>query len=842
MKVKERDYSSFSHEAQTSITSAIKMAVDMKHEFLTVEHLAYVLFKWNPDIVIPAKKFGKGIYRRILINLEHQVAMVDVNPDSSRLELEESSNYAFLMESLIAEKSDGERMPISSCGLLNTIMSLNPMQCVSTMLIEKTAGEDCNDFIISITEYNEKSEADELLGIMSNLVDIKNKLEKDIEKMQRESDDRVEVDDTHEGAGKENKSSEGVGVESFIRKIGIGKVTNGKIESIFELPINVTSQGGMPNISFDMASAPMEEDEESPMQDTHQMSKGKPKTYLRDKEVKAVFRVMLRKEKHNVFLVGEPGVGKSQMAYAIEEFLHSSYLAPQIFKDATMHTVDMAYIVTGAQFRNDLERRLSHLFEDFKEDETHHIFFLDDIYQVIHSQHPGGDSIDILLLLQPYMRMSNMHFIATMTYEEYNKISSASHIVNSYFQMVEIPEPSKEDTNVIVSNLIRSYSRYHKVAFSNQVIGLAIDLASKHIGSSFFPSKALDILDEAAALTVLEQDRYAISKPKVTEQTIRRIISIKTRRSEQAIDVAERSNINKYANLKSDLQKKIYGQDSALEEVVSSVLMGYAGLEDETKPLASLFFVGPTGVGKTEVAKVLAEQLDVPLIRFDMSEFSEKHTVAKLIGSPAGYIGYDEGGILVNAVRKSPSAVLLFDEIEKAHPDIYNILLQVMDYALLTDSKGVKASFRNTIIIFTSNAGAQYAHQASLGFGNRTTEGQAMMSEVKKIFKPEFINRLTRIVAFNNMDERMASLILEGRLSVLQTKVSQRNVTVDFTEEAKQWLLKKGFSAEYGAREMDRVINTHVKSVLSRELLFGVLSKKKAKGQFVVEDDNLVLR
>ena len=389
------------------------------------------------------------------------------------------------------------------------------------------------------------------------------------------------------------------------------------------------------------------------------------------------------------------------------------------------------------------------------------------------------------------------------------------------FQQIDIAEPSVDDAIRIVEGLRPSYEKFHGVKYAAGVVEFAVRSAAKHIRDRFLPDKAIDLIDEAGAYRethpITTQKRQTVDRRLVTD-ILARVCKI------DAEALKEQSN-DALRTLESDIKKEIFGQDEAVARVVEAVQMSKAGLADDTKPMASLLFVGPTGVGKTEVARVLSERMGMKLVRFDMSEYAEKHAVAKLIGSPAGYVGYEDGGLLTAAVRKTPNCVLLFDEIEKAHPDIFNIFLQMMDYAALTDNHGERADFRNAVIIMTSNAGAQYASRASIGFTGSVSRGDAMLTTVKKTFKPEFINRLTDIVVFHDMSRQMASLILDKKLAQLQTKLSAKNVTLRLSTEARELLLTKGFTPEYGARELDRVIGSMLKPLLMREILFGKLKK-----------------
>ena len=465
------------------------------------------------------------------------------------------------------------------------------------------------------------------------------------------------------------------------------------------------------------------------------------------------------------------------------------------------------------------------------------ILYIDEMHNLVGAGRSGGDaSLDASNMLKPYLEGGRIRFIGSTTYDEYNRYMAKSKSLVRRFQQIDIAEPSEDDAVKILDGLKKGYETFHGVKYAAGTMEYAVHQTARHITDRFLPDKAIDLIDEAGAYREthpLKQKRQTVDRRLIAD-ILAKMCKI------DAAALREQGNAS-LATLEADIRSEIFGQDKAVQEVVQAVQMAKAGLADEGKPMASLLFVGPTGVGKTEVARVLSARLGVKLVRFDMSEYAEKHAVSKLIGAPAGYVGYDDGGLLTDAVRKNPNCVLLFDEIEKAHPDIYNTFLQIMDYASLTDNRGQKADFRNVILIMTSNAGAQYASRASVGFGGSVSRGEAMLATVKKTFKPEFINRLTDIVVFRDMDRAMASLVLDKSLARLRSKLAQKGVQLTVADDLREWLLSRGFTKEYGARELDRVVNSTLKPLLMREILFGRLQRggnveaKLKDGEVVVE-------
>lgn len=551
-------------------------------------------------------------------------------------------------------------------------------------------------------------------------------------------------------------------------------------------------------------------------------------------ELERTIQILCRKDKNNVLHIGEPGVGKTALAYGLAQKIRKEQV-PEPLRGAVLYAMDLGGLLAGTQYRGDFEKRLKEIMNGLSKEERP-ILYLDEIHNIVGAGAVNGGSLDVANLLKPYLAAGHIRFIGATTYEEYKKHFSSNRSLVRRFQNVEIREPSREEAVEILKGLKNGYERFHGVRYSSGVLEHAVEQSSRYVNERFLPDKAIDLIDEAGAyrrLHPLEQKIQTVSKALVDE-VLSKTCNIPAR-------TVEKGEAEKLARLEKCIKKQIFGQEEAVEQVTNAVKFSRAGLNEEHKPVASFLFVGATGVGKTELAKVLSRELGIAFLRFDMSEYAEKHTVAKLIGAPAGYVGYEEGGILTEEIRKHPHAVLLLDEIEKAHPDIFNVLLQVMDYATLTDNQGRKADFRNIILIMTSNAGAGQVGKSRIGFGSEEMNMDALTDAVKRTFQPEFRNRLSRIVLFRSMDDRMAEKITDKKLRELSEKLAVKKVELTVADEAAEYVRKAGITKEYGAREIDRIISGQIKPLLADLLLFGRL-KKGGKCTLELKDGKLVVR
>lgn len=524
-------------------------------------------------------------------------------------------------------------------------------------------------------------------------------------------------------------------------------------------------------------------------------------------------QILCRRTKNNPIHVGEVGVGKTAITLGLAKLIVEKKV-PEKLKNAEIFSLDVGSLLAGTRYRGDFEERMKVLLDEIMTRENP-IVYIDEIHTIVGSGALEGGSLDGASLIKSYLLEGKIKFIGATTYDEYKKYFEKDKGLSRRFQIIDVKEPSKDEAVKILEGLKKNFEDYHNVKYTNRALVSAVNLSSKYINDRYLPDKAIDIIDEAGAyMSMVRKDRRT---KKIDEGIIEKIIAKMCNIPKETV---EGNEVQSLKNLEATMKKNIFGQDTAIENVVRCIKMSRAGLNDENKPVASMLFVGPTGVGKTEIAKVLANSLGIEFVRFDMSEYGEKHAASKLIGSPPGYVGYEEGGLLTDTIRKKPNCVLLLDEVEKAHRDILNVLLQIMDYATLTDNKGRKADFKNVIIIMTSNAGARYVGKNFVGFLDREVKKDVINEEVKKFFSPEFRNRLDKIIVFNDIDKDMSINIVKKQLAIFNERLKNKNINVTFRESVIEYIADTGTSKEFGAREILRVINTQLKPLLVDKILF----------------------
>ena len=552
----------------------------------------------------------------------------------------------------------------------------------------------------------------------------------------------------------------------------------------------------------------------------------------RDNELERALQVLSRRRKNNPLFVGEAGVGKTAIAEGLANLIVNEEV-PEFLSNATIYSLDMGALLAGTKYRGDFEKRFKALLKDLETDENA-ILFIDEIHTIIGAGAASGGMLDASNLLKPLLSAGKLRCMGSTTYQEYQSVFEKDRALARRFQKIDIIEPSVEDTTKILQGLKEKYELHHGIRYTNAALRAAAQLSAKYINERFLPDKAIDVIDEAGA----KQQLVTASKRKktISNTDIENIVAKMARIPEKSVSSTEKDSLKM---LERNLKLVVFGQDQAIEELSSVIRLSRAGLADDEKPVGSFLFAGPTGVGKTEVTKQLAKILGVELLRFDMSEYMEKHAVSRLIGAPPGYVGYEQGGLLTDAVLKHPHAVVLLDEIEKAHEDVYNILLQVMDHGTLTDNNGRKADFRNIILVLTTNAGVQETVRQSIGFKQQDHSSDAM-NEINKIFSPEFRNRLDNIVWFNHLDTDVIQQVVDKFIVELQAKLDEKGVSLELTRDAKKWLAEHGYDKAMGARPMSRLIQEQLKKELANELLFGEL-KNGGVAKVGVKKDKLVL-
>ena len=535
----------------------------------------------------------------------------------------------------------------------------------------------------------------------------------------------------------------------------------------------------------------------------------------RKKEIERLIQILSRRNKNNPLLVGESGVGKTAIAEGLA-YLISKNDVPSIIQNTVVYSLDIAALIAGTKYRGDFEKRLKGVLS-FLEKQENPILFIDEIHTIIGAGSASGGSLDVSNLLKPALGKGEIRCIGSTTFQEYRGIFNQNQALSRRFQKIDVIEPNEDECEEILNGIKDIYEEYHDVEYTNESIKSAIELSSKYINDRFLPDKAIDLIDETGAL--LNINRKNSKTIKVSKNDIEITVSKITKIPEQSISSNDKKNLK---NIKENLKRVIFGQDKAVETLSNAIKLSRVGLRDDNKTIGSFLFTGPTGVGKTEISKQLSEILGIDLVRFDMSEYMERHTVSRLIGAPPGYVGFDQGGLLTEAIVKSPHCVLLLDEIEKAHPDIFNILLQVMDAGQLTDNNGRKSDFRNVILIMTTNIGAELLSKRNIGFAEASNESDAMQS-LNRLFSPEFRNRLDETIQFNYLDKTVILSIVDKFLTKLQAQLDKRNVEIVVSKKVIDWIAKNGYDKEMGARPMERFISQNIKKPLVDKLLFGNL-------------------
>lgn len=563
----------------------------------------------------------------------------------------------------------------------------------------------------------------------------------------------------------------------------------------------------------------------------------------RQTELERVIQTLCRRRKNNPLLVGEAGVGKTAIAEGLAQRIHAGQV-PDLLAGAVVYSLDLGSLLAGTKFRGDFEQRMKKILQSLetKSDRGEFpILFIDEIHNMIGAGAVNGGTLDAANLLKPLLARGALRCIGSTTFAEYRSVFSKDQALARRFQKIDVVEPSLEEAILILNGLKPQFETHHEVRYSPEAIRAAVELSAKHLPDRFLPDKAIDVIDEVGARTRLKRkaDHQAGEIIDINKEQIEEMVAQMARIPSKTLQVNQKDRIK---GLDQSLKLTIYGQDHAIDKIVSAIRLARSGLRTGEKPVGSFLFCGPTGVGKTELSKQLAQQLGIPFLRFDMSEYMEKHTVSRLIGAPPGYVGFEQPGMLTEAVTKSPHAVVLLDEVEKAHSDVWNILLQVMDHGFLTDSTGKKADFRNVILILTSNVGAREMERRSLGFAE-TSASDVAQKEVERTFSPEFRNRLDSVIYFNPLDPRTMEQVVSKQLVELENQLLQKGVDIEFEADVREWLGKKGYDKRMGARPLGRVIQDELKRPLSEEILFGRLEHgglvrvivKDDKPYFVIE-------
>jgi ATP-dependent Clp protease ATP-binding subunit ClpA len=765
-------------ELQAILNAAYQEAKQRNHEYLTPEHVLYAALHFD--------------YPRDV------VAECGVDPDGIRTQLD-----THLKEKVpVVEGAD----PLQSLGFQNVIER-------AVFHTEAASKEevDIGDIIVSIFDEDESFGAYYLRKAGLQRIDLLQIISHGVSSAERqEGEEDYEVEDDEELLDEEEAATDFGEAEEAEEPTEQGE-KRGKKDALAKFTTDLTELA----------------------------EQGKLEPLIgREDILERTVQVLCRRLKNNPVHLGDPGVGKTAITEGLAQRIADGTV-PSVLKGYRVLALDMGGMLAGTRYRGDFEERMKQVIKALeKRDDV--ILFIDEIHTVVGAGAVAGGSMDASNMLKPALSSGRIRCVGSTTYEEYKKYFEKDRALSRRFQKIEVAEPTEDETVEILKGLRDKYEEYHNVTYTDEALESAVHLSHLYITDRNLPDKAIDVIDEAGAYIRMriEASEHDAEPVTITDRDIEKVVSRIAKIPERSVSTSEKDRLG---SLDHDLHQVVFGQDNAIASVVEAVKRSRAGFRNPDKPVANFLFVGPTGVGKTELARQLASTLGVPMHRFDMSEYQEKHTVSRLIGSPPGYVGYEEGALLTDAIRKTPHAVLLLDEIEKAHQDIFNILLSVMDYATMTDNTGKKADFRNVIIIMTSNAGAREIGKPMIGFGERQVTNEAVSDAVERIFSPEFRNRLDKVVIFNALGTDVIEDIVQKEIKGFNSQLAEKKVEVEVTPAALRWLAERGYSEEFGARNISRLVEEKVKSYFVDAVLFGEL-EHGGTAVVDVEDDDITIR